>query len=82
MINEDIPLMSIYDSSVKLTRNGEPHNQSIPALSKGRTLTEEMNNSLLFPSGSAHMVEVIKLVAHSFPVPMLDAMTYKHSDCG
>ena len=51
-------LYPIDESSVKLTRNGEPNNLYLP--SKRRALTKKVDNSFLFLSGSASTAEVVK----------------------
>ena len=64
LLNEAISLISIDNSSVKLTR-------------KWWALTKKVVNSFLFLSGSASPAEIIKWELHYFRVPIHNAMTCK-----
>ena len=68
-------------SSVKLTMVGEQNNLHISAPRKRWELTEKVNNSLLFLSGSASTAEVVKWEPHSLRVSTNNIVTCKHGHC-
>ena len=78
LIYEAVYLISIDDSSVKLTRNGNQNNLYLHLAREGHCQKKNVDNSLLFRSESASTPVAVKWRPHSLRMSSHNAMTCKH----